>query len=132
MSALGHPGFPDNSAIPSGVWSKTTFYRIGAILGPSRAARLLMDYVGYLGKAEAEIEASRTEAVALRRTLHDLRSTSGMLGFEALSDLCALILSDVAERPSSECIARLLDITHQSLEAARQHLSVASVLDAAA
>jgi HPt (histidine-containing phosphotransfer) domain-containing protein len=132
MSALGHPNFPDNSAIQSGVWAKTTFYRIGAILGQSRAARLLADYVGYLGKAEAEIEASRAEAAALRRTLHDLRSTSGMLGFEALSDLCALILSDVAERPSSECIAHLLDVTHQSLEAARQYLNAASVLDAAA
>src|ERR1700759_4646650 len=73
----------------SRVWAPNTFLRIGNLLGHTRALSLLSDYADYLSRAEAEIVATPFDAERLHRTLHDLRSTSGMLGFEALADICA-------------------------------------------
>lgn len=120
----------DEEDAPSRIWARNTFLRMSNVLGGLRAQRLLSDYVDYLGKAQADIDASPADSAVLRRTLHDLRSTSGMLGFAALSDLSATILSD-DDMPSPSTLALLRGLVGESLQAAREYLASVQVEAAA-
>ena len=103
----------------SDIWKVADFLEIQSIVGKDRAETLLRTYVLHLGLASAVVRAAAFDASQMRETVHDLKSMSGQLGFEALQCFCDDVLAAGNTAPIGELIEPLLALIEVSTEAAQ-------------
>ena len=101
------------------IWKVADFLEIQSIVGKDRAETLLRTYVLHLGRASVAVRAAAFDASQMRETVHDLKSMSGQLGFEALQCFCDDVLSAGSTAPIGALIEPLLALIEVSTEAAQ-------------
>ena len=113
---------PETSArICEPVWNVTDFLEIQSIVGRDRAETLLRSYALHLELASAMIRDPEFDLIQLREVVHNLKSMSGQLGFEALHDFCDSVLISGKAVAVDGAVAPLLALIEASCAAAQSH-----------
>ena len=103
------------------VWNVADFLEIQSIVGRERAETLLRSYALHLELASAMIRDSEFDVVQLREVVHNLKSMSGQLGFEALHDFCDSVLISGQAAAVDGAVAPLLALIEASRAAVQSH-----------
>jgi HPt (histidine-containing phosphotransfer) domain-containing protein len=105
------------------IWKVADFLDVQSIVGKDRAETLLCSYVTHLARASLSVRAAALDATQMRETVHDLKSMSGQLGFEALQSFCDDVLTSADATPLDTLIEPLLALIQVSTEAAESFRS---------